>query len=275
MSKIETQRISRALASVTTFLCVVTIMSVFSLPAQSAALPLGDEQNFWSDMLLSSGFGGFDNGLLTISSLPGPANLEIGSQFGPSDSGWHYGPSGTRGGATSARLIISRLFLNPDGTLKNNESLVTLSYGGNSARALGEDYGLTSGTALLRGKVTEVLLDAAGDDTLDILFTITGGALQEPPNSVSSIGQFSPTNVGVFRFTAPNLPSNWSSNFEFDTTSLHVFGIPEPRTFLFACFAGILVPLVRSPRQPKRRDFRPKAGDCPEYLSSCADQGEI
>lgn len=207
--------------------------------AYGAVLPLGAEQNAWSDMLLSNGGGTFSSGLLTISSFNGPANLEIGSQFGPGDSGWHYGPGGTRGGPTSASLIISRLFLNPDGTLKNNDSIVTLSYGGNSAGTLGADYGITNGTALLRGKVTEVLLDANGDDTLDILFTITGGELQRSPNAAPSIGSFAPGSIGLFRIAAPNLPSSWTSNFEFEASTLHVLGIPEPGTCVLACFAGI------------------------------------
>jgi hypothetical protein len=52
------------------------------------------------------------------------------------------------------------------------------------------------------------LLDAAGDNTLDILFTILGGDLQEVPNPDPNIGIFAPNKLGLFRITAPNLPSN-------------------------------------------------------------------
>ena len=231
----------------------VLITALFLSPCASLAiLPLGDEQQSWSDLWFPSATGVFDSGLLTITANVSTAELEIGSQFGPNNPGWHYGADGTRGGTFPASLVISRLFINPDGTLKNNDSIVTVSYGTNSPGGLRTDYGAGLGTNLLNAKVREVLIDAAGADTLDLLFTFTGtgGILQEIPNPDSTIGKFAPGNLGLFRFAIPNLPNNWSSNFNFTATSLHVFGlVPEPGTCSLACLAAFVIGPARSRRR--------------------------
>lgn len=176
------------------------------------------------------------------------ADLEIGPQFGPSNPGWHYGTTGTLGGTFSVGLGITRLHVSPTGVVTDSDTIITLSYGSGATGSLGTDYGIGGGRTLLRGVATEVLIDAAGEDTLDILFSILGGDLQELPNQQAPLGKFAPGNVGLIRITAPNLPSNWTSNFNITATSLHVFSIPEPGTCLLACFAGLFMPLARLPR---------------------------
>jgi hypothetical protein len=215
-----------------------------------AILPLGDEQNAWSDMLFSSASGSFDSGGFILTTGAVPVELELGSQFGPTNPGWHYGTTGTLGGTFSAGLNVLRLFINPDGTLKNGDSLVTLSYEGGSPGSLGSDYGIGLHRTLVMGTVQEVRLDAAGDNTLDILYRITGGDLQELPNQQAPLlGKFAPGNVGLIRITAPNLPSSWSSNFNFAATSVHDFGlVPEPGTCLFAGIAAFIIAPARSRR---------------------------
>jgi hypothetical protein len=117
-----------------------------------------------------------------------------------------------------------------------------LQYQGGSAGSLGTDYGINAGRSLLRGTALEVLLDAAGDNTLDIRFAITSGDLQLLPNQQApQLGKFAPGNVGLVRITAPELPSNWTSNFNFTATSIHVYGLPEPGTCLLACLAGLFL----------------------------------
>jgi hypothetical protein len=234
----------------TALLCGLITVFLLAPPVQSAVLPLGDEKDSWSDLLLPSGGGAFDTVGRTLTITTGatavPGDLEIGSQFGPSNPGWHYGTTGTLGGTFSVGLGITRLHVSPTGAVTDSDSIITLSFDSGAAGSLGTDYGIGRGRSLLRGVATEVLLDAAGDDTLDILFTITGGDLQELPNQQTPLGKFAPTNIGLIRITAPNLPSNWTSNFNFTATSLHIFAIPEPGTCQLACLAGLLIARGRS-----------------------------
>jgi hypothetical protein len=56
------------------------------------------------------------------------------------------------------------------------------------------------------------------------------------------LGKFAPGNLGLIRITAPNLPSNWTSNFNFTATSVHIFGIPEPTSLsLLALIGSVLI----------------------------------
>jgi hypothetical protein len=239
--------------------CACVLLTVLLTPpsAESAVLPLGDEQNAWTDMLLPSASGGFETVSRTLTIGTGttavPADLEIGSQFGPSNSGWHYGTTGTLGGTFSVSFGITRLHVSPSGVVTDSDSIVTLSYGGGSTGSLGTDYGINTGRTLLRGTAKEVLLDAAGDNTLDILVSIISGDLQELPNQQAPLlGKFAPGNVGLIRIAAANLPSDWTGNFNFTATSLHIFGLPEPCTSLLACLAALFMLLARSPNRRSR-----------------------
>src|SRR3990172_5921662 len=72
-------------------------------------LPLGVEQDVWSDMNLNSNvLGNYDSGDFDFTASAGSSNdLEIGSQFGPSNSGRHYGTSGTLGGPFAATMSLT------------------------------------------------------------------------------------------------------------------------------------------------------------------------
>ena len=65
-------------------------------------------------------------------------DLEIGSQFGPTNPGWHYGTTGTLGGTFSVGLGITRLHVSPTGVVTDSDSIVTLSYGGGAGGELWE-----------------------------------------------------------------------------------------------------------------------------------------
>jgi hypothetical protein len=194
MTTIKTPPIQHPFPRAIGFACTLLTLLLLALRAESAVLPLGDEQDAWSDLsftLVSDGV--YNSGFLTIGTAAVPADIEFGSQFGPSNPGWHYGTTGTLGGTFSVSLGINRLQIAPTGAVVGGDnSIVTLSYKGGSPGSLGSDYGINTDRTLLSGRVQEVLLDAAGDNTLDILFTILGGDLQELPNPDPSIGIFAP-----------------------------------------------------------------------------------
>jgi hypothetical protein len=256
MPAFDAHTIPRPFASTITLLCAVLTVLVLSPRTAFAVLPLGNEQDAWSDLLLPSASGVFDAAGLTMGtgSTPLSADLEIGSQFGPTSPGWHYGSTGTLGGTFSVGVGISRLHINSSGVVTDSDSIITVSYGGGSAGSVGTDYGTSTGRTLLRGTALEVLLDAAGADTLDILFSIAFGDLQDLPNTQAPLlPKFAPGNLGLIRITAPNLPSSWTSNFNFTATSLHVFGlVPEPGTCLLACLAGLFLSPARWRNRPSQ-----------------------
>jgi hypothetical protein len=226
--------------------CTLLAVLLLAQRAESAVLPLGDEQDAWSDLSFTLVSGGvYNSGFLNIGTAAVPAEIEFGSQFGPSNPGWHYGTTGTLGGTFSVSLLISRLQIAASGAVVGGDnSIVTLSYQGGSPGSLGSDYGIGINRTLLSGRVQEVLLDAAGDNTLDILFTILGGDLQELPNPDPSIGIFAPNKLGLFRITAPNLPSNWTSPFSFTNASIHAFGlVPEPTSGVLVTVGLLAAPL--------------------------------
>jgi hypothetical protein len=258
MTAIRSQTIQRAFPRVNRFVCVLITVLLLSPRAESAVLPLGDEQDSWSDLLLPSANGTFDTVGRTLTIGTGStavsADLEIGSQFGPSNPGWHYGTTGTLGGTFSVGLGITRLHVSPTGVVTDSDSIVTLSYDSGATGSLGTDYGIGRGRSLLRGVATEVFIDAAGEDTLDITFRITPGSdLQELPNQQAPLlGKFAPGNLALIRITAPNLPSNWTSNFNFTATSLHAFGlVPEQGALLLVLAACPFSALLR-PRRSRR-----------------------
>jgi hypothetical protein len=238
-------------------IAIVLITALLAAPrTASAVLPLGDEQDAWSDMLLTPARGVFETAgprTLTIFTNTVPGDLEIGSQFGPSNPGSHYGAAGTLGGTFNVSFSLSRLHVTESGAVTDQESIVILSYRNESAGSLGTDYGISSGRSLIRGIAQEVLLDAAGDNTLDILLAIISGDLQTLPNQQApQLGKFAPGDVALIRIAAPDLPSNWSSNFNFTATSLHIFGLPEPTSCLLACLAGLFMSLARCQNRPSR-----------------------
>jgi hypothetical protein len=252
MNTVKTSPIQKPLPRAIRLACTLLTVLLLAQRAQSAVLPLGDEQDAWSDLSFTLGSGGvYNSGLLTIGTAAVPADLEFGSPFGPSNPGWHYGTTGTLGGTFSVALTISRLQIDASGAVVNgNNSIVTLSYEGGSPGSLGSDYGINLHRTLLSGRVQEVLLDAAGDNTLDILFTILGGDLQEIPNPDPNIGIFAPNKLGLFRITAPNLPSNWTSPFGFTNASIHAFGlVPEPTSAALVTFGFVVAPMLRHRRR--------------------------
>jgi hypothetical protein len=220
-------------------------MQLYSDSARAGLLPLPAEKDAWSDMAFPTGVtGNYNSGtkILTISGSPSN-DLEIGSEFGPSNIGRHYGSGGVLGGNFSATLSVTGVVVEPDGSVSNGGT-VSIVHNGSAAGSLGTDYGIGAGAPLLTGTVLEVLLDATGDNTLDVLFDITGGALQTD-NPDPDVGIYAPNNRGLLRIAGVAMPSNWSGNFSINGATIDVFGIPEPSAVTLSllgavvgCFAG-------------------------------------
>src|SRR5688572_29675551 len=109
MTAIDTHLIQRAFRQAVVFVGLLITVLLAPPRAYSAVLPLGNEQDAWSDLLLPSATGFFEAGTLTILTNTVPGDLEIGSQFGPSNPGRHYGTGGTLGVEFNAAFSISRL----------------------------------------------------------------------------------------------------------------------------------------------------------------------
>jgi hypothetical protein len=172
--------------------------------------------------------GNFNAGTKVLTVSGSPSNdLEIGSQFGPSLSGKHYGTGGTLGGPFSATLSVTGVVIQSSGGVTNGGS-VLITFNGGQPGSLGTDYGIVPGNALLTGTVLGVQMDATGADTLDVLFAITGGALQNINGSLGT--NFSPSNLGLLRFKSPSaLPSDFSGSFTLPTgTTIDALGAPVP-----------------------------------------------
>jgi hypothetical protein len=160
--------------------------------------------------------------------------LELGPEFGPSNPGRHYGSGGTLGAAFSATLDVSGATIAPDGTVTNGGSL-TIVHNGSAAGSLKDDYAFTNGGnplgaghVLLSGSILQVLLDATGDDTLDVLFSIDGGALQADSPALGT--NFAPGGRGVLRIAGVAMPSDFNASFSLNGATIDVFGVPEPGT---------------------------------------------
>ena len=236
-------------------LCLVAL-SFFSFGASvttAALLPVGVEIDSWSDMVMNGADISFDSGTgaFSVSRAAAAAQVEIGSEFGPSNPGVHYGTGGTLGGLGggspfSASLDVSGVTVDSAGVVTAGGSIV-VTYEAPPAVTfpgdLASDYGIDSGDPLLEGTVLEVLLGATGSGTLDVLFSITGGALQTGVNSEPSLAgvPFSGVGLGVLRIAAgtPSLPADWSSSFSTTGATMDVLGIPEPSTIALAAMAGI------------------------------------
>src|SRR5215212_11668917 len=147
----------------TRLLFLMAAMALFLTASQPslAAFVLGKpEIDAWSDMAFPNISGVFDAVTKTLTFSGSPSNdLEIGSQFGPSNPGRHYGSGGTLGGPFSATLLVSGVVIQTDGTVTNGGA-VSIIFNGGSPGSLGTDYGIVAGNPLLTGSVLEVLLDA-------------------------------------------------------------------------------------------------------------------
>jgi hypothetical protein len=186
--------------------------------------------------------------------------LELGNQFGPGrPPGTHYGTGGTLGGPFQTTLAIAGALIAPtadDPMTAVDESkcgtvtaggTVTVTFNGGAAGSVGTDYGVVPGNALLTGTVVEALLDASGDNTLDLLVALSGGALQNPNPDLGI--NFAPHDLAVLRITrAAGLPSDWTQDFTLTGATIDMLGIPEPSGAALALLAGIFAFMARSKR---------------------------
>lgn len=218
-------------------------------PATAAILPLPVEQDNWSDMAFPSGVTGSYNSGTNILTLGGtPSNdLEIGGEFGPSNAGRHYGTGGTLGGPFSATLSLSGVVVQDDGSVTAGGS-VTVVLNGSAPGSIGTDYGIPVASPLLLGNVLEVLLDATGDNTLDILVNITGGALQND-NPDPNVGVFAPNGRGILRIAGVTLPSTWTGDFNLNGATIDYLGVPEPTALALGLIGFAMFGTIRSRRR--------------------------
>jgi hypothetical protein len=223
---------------------------MFSLASVSPAaiLPIGVEQDSWSDMAFPTGVtGSYNSGTLNFTIGGTPSNdLEIGSEFGPSNAGRHYGSGGTLGGSFSATLNVTGVTVANDGSVTNGGTL-TIVHNGSAADSIGADYGIGAGAQLLTGSVLEVLLDATGDNTLDVLFDISGGALQND-NPDPDVGRFAPNGRGLLRIAGVTMPSDWTGSFSLNGATINVLGVPEPGSAALVLLAAAVVSLAGARR---------------------------
>jgi hypothetical protein len=236
-------------------------------PAMAAILPVGTEQDAWSDMAFPTGVSGTYNGATNdaFSISASPSNdLELGGQFGPSNIGRHYGSGGTAGGSFNATLTVSGTVIQPTtddlgtplvdeskyGTITNG-GLVRVVYNSPAANGtnMASDYGIAAGAVLLEGTVLEALLDATGDNTLDVLVDLTSGVLQTPNANLNhDLPVFAPNGRGVLRIAGVTLPSNWTGNFSLNGATIDFLGIPEPGTLAM----GLLALALACAKRPLR-----------------------
>jgi hypothetical protein len=246
MTEIGTRKLHRGFPAAA-LVCALAAILFLSSRAAAAILPLPTELDAWSDMAFPSVVSGsFTSGVLSITTAAS-SDIEIGGQFGPSNPGRHYGTGGTLGGPFSATLTVTGATIAANGSVTNGGS-VLVKYNGGSPGSIGDDYAIAANATLLQGSVVEVLLDATGADTLDVLYSITGGALQND-NPDPNVGVYAPNNYGLLRISSLTpIPSLWTSDFSFNGASIDSFGIPEPGAFLLVSLAGLFISLARSPR---------------------------
>jgi hypothetical protein len=231
--------------------------------ARSAILPVGVEQDSWSDMAFATGVtGSYNSGTkkLTISATPSN-DIELGEEFGPSNVGKHYGTGGTLGGPSpgfSATLNLANVDVQADGSVTAGGS-VTVVYNGPPANGtnMASDYGIAGGSQLLVGSVLEVLLDATGDNTLDVLVDLSGGVLQTPGANLNhDVPVFAPNGRGVLRISGVMMPSDWSAGFSLNGAKIDFLGIPEPGTIVLGMLGLMLASLGGSRRRLFKRSAR-------------------
>jgi hypothetical protein len=211
-------------------------------------LPLPSELDEWSDLALTQNVSGSYNAgtkVLTITVSPQIAgDLEIGSTYGPTaGSGRHYGTGGTLGGPFFVTMSVTGVQVQSDGTVNAGQGgSVTVTFTGGAAGSVGTDYGIANNTPLLTGTVLEVMLNPPpiGDNNLlDVLFSVTGGALQTINPQDPSVGNFAPSNLAVLRISGMTLPDNWSASFNFSGGRIDVLGTPEPSTLALVALGAI------------------------------------
>jgi len=246
--------------------CTLTILGVLGsggLASATALLPVGNEQDSWSDIVIGGSTVEYDGTTFSATRGSQATQIEIGGEFGPGNPGNQYGVGGTLGGLTGGSPVLisfdlSGVDINSSGVVTSGGSL-TVTYTSPSAGTFpgdfADDYGIDIGATLLEGTVIEVLLDATGSGTLDVLFDITGGALQTGTNSEPSLAgvPFATTGRGVLRFAAgdpPGFPADWSSSFTVNSPTMDLLGIPEPSSMGLGMI-GVILAMVR---RSKRRD---------------------
>jgi len=254
-------------------ICAAALVSACFVNEHAAAaiLPMPNEIDAWSDMAFPTGVtGNFNVGTKTLTITGFPSNdLEIGGEFGPSNPGKHYGTGpGTSGGPFSANLSVTGVVIEADGSVSSGGTIV-ITHEGSAAGSLGDDYANTihagsliadtnggtnttsDGDVLLQGTIVEVLLDANGDNKLEILFDITGGALQFD-NPDPNVGVFAANNRGFLRIGGVTMPSTWDSSFSLNGATVDVLGIPEPATAALGLCAAAVGYIANSRRRSAR-----------------------
>src|SRR5687768_11141566 len=133
---------------------LIIAVACFSADAIAAILPIGVEQDSWSDMAFPTGVSGNYNAGTKVLTLSGsPSNdLEIGEEFGPSNIGRHYGTGGTLGGPFSATLNLSGVVVQSDGSVTSGGT-VSVVFNGSAPGSIGTDYGIPVASPLLLGTV--------------------------------------------------------------------------------------------------------------------------
>ena len=187
-------------------------------------------------------------------------DLELGNEYGPGGPiGRHYGTGGDLGGPFQSTLTIAGALIAPTaddpmtavdeskcGTVTNGGT-VLVTFNAVAAGSVGTDYGVIAGNTLLQGTIVEVLLDAAGDNTLDLLVSLSGGALQNPNPDLGI--NFAPHDLAVLRITrAAGLPSDWTQTFTLTGAAIDMLGIPEPSGLPLGLLGGVFAVMARSRR---------------------------
>jgi hypothetical protein len=251
MNRTTTLRFSHGLPWLSLVL-VAAVINICVAPSVSASLIDMSEQVDWSDLAFPNiDTGGFDHITKTLTISTTEANsLELGGVYGPGlPDGRHYGTSGTLGGPFQSTLAVSGVIIEPDGTVTNGGS-VTVTYNAPPASGgnLADDYSIAAGAILLQGTVTGVKLDPLGPgaNTMNILFAISGGALQNINPAVGT--NFAPVDLGMIHIAGLSLPSDFSATFSLVGTgeTIDLFGIPEPSSCLLALAMGLTVVLRRN-----------------------------
>lgn len=243
--------------------CCLALILSFVLTTSSYAGMLspgdGNERQGYSDMpfptILGFNFGADPTYNATTDELKFTAfasELELGDEFGPLNPGVHYGISGTIGGSFSARLDVSGVLIDDAGNVTNG-GMFKIVLNSTTAGSVGDDYGISAGLGgtgdvLLEGTIGEVLITSGtGGNVLDILFDITGGALQSLTNPDLPGVPFAQRDFGIFHFVGSSIPADWTSNFSLagGGATLNSFGIPEPTTALLSFLSSALALTVR------------------------------
>jgi hypothetical protein len=228
----------------------VVVMMLTVCRESLAAFQMGAaEELSWSDMAFTSVTGSYNTSTKQLTASGNSSDLEIGGQFGPGFPGRHYGTGGTLGNPFSSTLTMNGVIVQSNGNVTNGGS-VTVMFNAGAPGSIGADYGIPNNSVLLSGNVLAVQLNATGAGTLDVMFAITGGALQ---NNNPSLGtNFAPGLLGLMRFGSRTPPNgDFTTGFSLGSATLDLFGaaVPEPRYVTFACFSLLLCYIIGARRQ--------------------------